>query len=139
MKKKLNKTKKKITETVNIKGVPPPLTSKDKTKKALCVRGKLDGKRIEFDNEKDSFFMPVQGEEIRPGFYAFDEIRYTSSDFKVEGTIFRIFHPKEFTKKDVFISLMTGYIGKAQLKKLKKKFNIPPEEIERAKSKFKIQ
>lgn len=134
--KQKTKTKSSVVKP-NIRGVSKSLTNPDKTKKALCVFGPFDGKRIEFDNDKESFFLPIQGEKIRDGYYQFDNITYTSSTFKVNGYYFRVFHPASKTKDEVFQRLMDNYLGTKQVRTLKKKFNVPVEEIEKTKTKFK--
>jgi hypothetical protein len=120
---KIKKTK------IRVRGVSRKLGSKDKQKKTLCVFGSLDGKRVTFDDDTESFMLPVFGAEIRPGFREVTENRYGSTDFKCNGKLFRVFHPHGKTKDEVFQKLIDNYVGPPQIKRLKKKFGIPVEEI----------
>lgn len=113
-----------------VNGVSKKLLSNDKNKKTVCVFGKLDGKRVSFDDETDSFMYPVFGKQIRPGYNEVEEIKYSSTDFTAGGKIFRVFHPMGKTKSEVFQRLMSGYMGAKQKKELIK-MKVDPTEIEK--------
>lgn len=114
---------------VRIRGVSQKLGSKDKQKRALCVFGNLDGKRVQFDDDTESFMLPEFGAEIKPGYREVIEHRYTSTDFKCNGKLFRVFHPHGKSKDEIFQKLIDNYVGPPQIKRLKKKFGIPVEQI----------
>lgn len=123
-------------KTKNIHGVSKSLVNPDQTKRALCVFGPLDGKRVEFDNDTTSFYVPVQGEMISQGVYEFTEILYHSCDIEIAGRVWRVFHTPGFSDKEVFQALMDNYIGKNQIKKLKKIYGVPKDKIALAKQKL---
>lgn len=125
----------KNEKKVLIRGVSPSLTSKDKTKRTLCVGGMMDGKRVEFDPESTSFYFPVMGEMQENGMQEVSEVIYQSSDFKINGKVWRIFHPSGYEREDIFQALMDNYIGAKQVKILKKKYGVPVENTQQAKYK----
>lgn len=132
--KKTKLTKKKPVSPTRVRGVSRKLMSKDTQKKALCVFGAFDGKRITFNDDMETFWHPGIASKPREGHPhgTFDNpIHYKSSTYKILGKLFRVFHPFDRTKDEVLQRLIDNYMGVKQKKELKKKYFVPAHEIEK--------